>query len=252
MSRIPIALQLYSIRDDCAKDLPGTLEAVAKMGYEGVEFAGFYDRSAREMKKLIDDLGLKVAGSHTAIHLLQGDELQRTIEYNQELGNNYLIVPILPQEMWTSRDACLKTAEVFNEIAEELRPHGMYTGFHNHKEEVQPFPGEDATPFVTLFDATNDDVVVQIDVGHALRGGGDPVALIEKYAGRVKTVHVKEFDPEDETTLVGEGIVPWNDVFKACETVGGTKWYIVEHERYSIPPLESVEACLRNLKAMGK
>lgn len=251
MTRIPIALQLYSVRDDAAENLPKTLEAVATMGYEGVEFAGFYDRSSQEIKDLLDEFGLRVAGSHTALHLLQGDELQRTIEFNQVIGNRYLIVPSLPKSMWSSRQACLKTAETLNEIAESLRPYGMYTGFHNHKDEVQPFTDEEGTPFTTLFDSTGDDVVVQLDVGHALRGGADPVALIRRYPGRAKTVHVKEYDPEDETTVVGEGVVPWPDVFQACESSGGTEWYIVEHERYSNPPLECVRQCLHNLKAIA-
>ena len=252
MARIPIALQLYSVRDDCAKDLPGTLEAVAKMGYEGVEFAGFYDRTPQELRKMLADNGLAVAGSHTALKLLQGDDLKRTIEFNQELGNKYLVIPSLPEAMRNTKEACLETAKILNEIAEALKPHGMYTGFHNHKVEVEPFADGDSNAFITLFDATSEDVVVQIDVGHAMRGGADPVALIERYPGRAKTVHVKEFDPNDETTIVGEGIVPWNDVFAVCESKGGTEWYIVEHERYSKPPLESVEHCLRNLKAMGK
>lgn len=252
MARIPIALQLYSVREDCAKDLPGTLEAVAKMGYEGVEFAGFYDHTAQEIRKLLADHGLKVAGSHTGLQLLQGDELKRTIEFNHEVGNRYLIIPGLPEAMRNSKEACLKTAEVLDEIAAALKPHGMFTGFHNHKAEVEPFPSGDANAFVVLFDATKQDVVVQIDVGHTMRGGADPVALIERYPGRAKTVHVKEFDPNDETTLVGEGIVPWSEVFAACETKGGTEWYIVEHEQYSMSPLESVDRCLKNLKAMGK
>ncbi len=253
MARIPIALQLYSVREDCARDLPGTLAAVANMGYEGVEFAGFYDRSAKELRKLLDENGLKAAGSHTRLDLLRGDELARTVEFNQELGNKYVVVPSVPEAMRNSKATCLDTARILDEVAAELLSHGMFTGYHNHKVEVEPLPDDaTASAFTTLFDATRPEVVMQIDVGHAMRGGADPVALIERYAGRAKTVHVKEFDPNDETTVVGEGIVPWSDVFSVCERVGGTEWYIVEHERYSKPPLECVEACLKNLKEMGK
>lgn len=253
MARIPIALQLYSVRDDCARDLEGTLAAIAAMGYEGVEFAGFYDRPAKEVRRLLDDNGLQVAGSHTGLHLLQGDKLQETIEYNLELGNKYMVIPAVPQKMRDTKAACLETAGIIQEIAEALKPHGMYTGYHNHKDEVMPLPdAPDESAFTVLFDATGDDVVVQIDVGHAMRGGADPVALIERYPGRLKTVHVKEFDPNDETTAVGQGAVPWEKVFAACESKGGPEWYIVEHERYTLTPMESVELCLKNLKAMGK
>lgn len=255
MSRIPIALQLYSVRQACAEDLAGTLEAVAKMGYEGVEFAGFYNRSAKELRQMLADNGLQVAGAHIRLDELTGDQFQRTVEFNQELGNKYLILPSVPESMRNTKEACLQTARLLDELAEKLLPYGMFTGYHNHKVEVQPLPGQQdpsVSAFTTLFDATRPEVVVQIDIGHAMRGGADPVALIERYPGRAKTVHVKEYAPNDDAAVVGEGVVPWADVFSACERVGGTEWYIVEHEHYSRSPLECVELCLKNLRAMGK
>ena len=81
-----IAVQLFSVRDACASDLPGTLRSVAEMGYEGVEFAGYYDRSAMELKTLLADVGLKVAGSHIGWNSLVGNELDRTMDFNEELG----------------------------------------------------------------------------------------------------------------------------------------------------------------------
>ena len=119
--RIPIALQLYSVRDDCAGDLSLTLQAVAQMGYEGVEFAGYYDRSAEELRDMCEDLGLKVAGTHTGLNTLLGDELAKTVEFNQILGNPYLIVPGLSEEYRSSQQAWLDTAKLFNDIAEKNR-----------------------------------------------------------------------------------------------------------------------------------
>src|SRR5439155_26936377 len=103
VAKIPIALQLYSVREDCARDLPGTIAAVAKMGYAGVEFAGYYDRSAAELRKLLDDHSLRCAGTHTGLNTILGDELDRTIEFNRTIGNRYLIVPGLPKERRDSR-----------------------------------------------------------------------------------------------------------------------------------------------------
>ena len=100
--RIPIALQLYSVRNECKKDWPGTLAAVAKMGYEAVEFAGYYQTPARELRKMLDDLGLKAAGTHIGLEALLGDELARTIEFNRTIGNDFLIVPGLPKEQTES------------------------------------------------------------------------------------------------------------------------------------------------------
>ncbi len=121
MAPIPVGLQLYSVRNDCAADLPGTLAAVAKMGYAGVEFAGTYDRSAKELRTMLDDLGLKCCGTHIRIDTLLGDALPATVEFNQILGNKYLIVPGLAEEYRNSRAAWLRTAGIFNEIAERLQ-----------------------------------------------------------------------------------------------------------------------------------
>src|SRR5437764_13789952 len=104
MGCIPIALQLYSVRKDCEQDLPGTLKAVAKMGYDGVEFAGYYGRSAQELRSMLDDLGLKCCGTHTGLNTILPEELERTAEFNRTLGNRFLIVPGLSAERRASRD----------------------------------------------------------------------------------------------------------------------------------------------------
>jgi len=250
MTQIPIALQLYSVREDCERDLPGTLEAVAKMGYEGVEFAGYYGRSAKELRAMLDDLGLVAVGTHTRLDTLLGDQLAETIEFNRTLGNRFLIVPALPEERRNSRQAWLETASTFNEIAERLAEEGMVTGYHNHHIEFTPMDGE--LPWDTFFGNTRQDVVMQLDTGNALHGGADPILFLERYPGRADTVHLKEYSQVNPKALIGEGEVHWEDVFRLCETIGGTEWYIVEQESYAYPPLECVNRCLRALRAMGK
>jgi sugar phosphate isomerase/epimerase len=250
MARIPIALQLFSVRDDCARDLSGTLAAVAKMGYQGVEFAGYHGRSAAELRKMLDDLGLKVAGTHIGLDTLLGDELERTIEFNRRIGNRFLIVPGLAEERRNSRLAWLETAKIFNDIGEDLEPHDMWTGYHNHHIEVAPMDGE--LPWDTFFGNTDDRVVMQMDTGNALVGGADPVPFLERYPGRAITVHLKEHSKTNDKALIGEGEIRWADVFKLCETTGGTRWYIVEQESYAYSPLECAERCLKSLRGMGK
>ncbi len=250
MARIPIALQLYSVRVDCEKDLPGTLEAVAKMGYEGVEFAGYYGRDAKELRRLCDEQGLKVVGTHIGLDTLLGDELKKTVEFNRILGNKYLIVPGLAENRRNSRAAWLDTARVFNEIAEKLKPEGMFTGYHNHAIEFAPMDGE--LPWDTFFGNTVPEVVMQLDIGNALHGGGDPIPYIERYPGRAQVVHLKEYSSTNDKALIGEGDVDWEAVFHLCEGIGNTEWYIVEQESYAYPPLECVDRCLKNLKEMGK
>ena len=250
MARIPIGLQLYSVRHDCEKDLPGTLKAVAEMGYEAVEFAGYYDRSAEELRGMLDDMGLKVCGTHAPFDTLLGDELEKTIEFNRIIGNKFLIAPSLPQERRSSKAAWLETAGIMNGISAKLEPLGMFTGYHNHNIEFTEMDGE--LPWDIFFGATDERVVMQVDTGNGLHGGADMVPYIERYPGRALTVHLKEYSATDDKVMIGEGDVRWDDLFRLCESVGKTEWYIVEQECYRIPPLETVDGCLKALKDMGK
>lgn len=250
MERIPIALQLYSIREDCAKDLPGCLKAVAGMGYEGVEFAGYHGFDAVRLKTMLDDLGLKCAGAHTGIDQLAPDRLVDTMEFHRTLGNEFLIVPGLPGEYTSSADAWKKTAQLFNEISEKVKPEGFHLGYHNHHIEFQPLDGQ--IPWDIFFSNTSADITMQLDTGNALVGGADAAEFLPRYPGRALTVHLKEHSATNDKALIGEGDVDWQKIFHLCETVGRTRWYIVEQESYAFPPMECVDKCLQALKAMGK
>jgi sugar phosphate isomerase/epimerase len=241
--KAPIGLQLYSVREDCKRDLPGTIAAVGKMGYDGVEFAGYYDRSAEELRKMLDDNGLVCCGTHTQVDTLLEDNLAKTIEFNKTLGNKYLVVPGLPEKYRSSRQAWLDSAKLFNELAEKVKPHGMLVGYHNHGVEFQAMDGE--LPWETFFGNTTKDVIMQLDVGNA-----DPLPYLSRYPERAITVHVKEYSKTDENAFVGEGDVNWKAFFALCKAVGNTEWYIVEYERPGTPPLEAVKRCLQNLRKM--
>jgi len=252
MATIPIGLQLYSVREDAAKDLPGVIAKVAKMGYAGVEFAGYYGHSAADIRKMLDDNGLKCCGTHIGLETLLGDALPASIELHHTLGNRFLIVPGLAEKYRSSRAAWRQTADIFNEIADKLAPQGLRTGYHNHNIEFQPLDGE--LPWDTFFGNTRPEVIMQFDVGNALHGSGkgDAAAYLKRYPGRATTVHVKEYSATNDKALIGEGDVNWPEIFSLCETSGGTEWYIVEQESYAYPPLECVDLCLQNLRKMGK
>lgn len=245
MKDIPIAVQLYSVHEDCAQDLPGTLGRIARMGYAGVEFAGFHGYSAQELRKILDDLGLEVAGSHVPIPTLLADDLPATVEFNRTLGNKYLIVPGLPPEYQGSAEAWRRAAETLDGIAERLTEHGMWTGYHNHFHEFKPVEG--IVPFDYLFAHTREAVCLQADTGNAMAGGADVIPYIKRYKGRSRTVHVKEHSNTNEKPLIGEGDVNWQELFAVCESVGGTEWYIVEEEKHPVPPMESIARSLENL-----
>jgi len=251
MTKIPVALQLYSVREECARDFPGTLAAVADMGYEGVEFAGYYGRSADELRKILGKVGLRAAGTHVSVDALLGDELQRTVKFNRVLGNRFLIVPWLPEEMRSSKTEWLRTARLLNNIAEKIKPEGMRVGYHNHAIEFQPIDG--AMPWDIFFGEANPDVVMQLDTGNAMHSGISAegiLDIIKRYPNRAATVHVKEFSSKNEHALMGDGEMKWREFLSLCKTVGGTEWYIVEHESCAVSPIECVRRCIENLRKM--
>ncbi len=255
MARVPIGLELYSVRHDLEKDAMGTMQAVADMGYEGVEFAGPPKHTADEINKMLDATGLKMCGWHTPFNLVQDDTLDATIELNKAIGNKYVIVPGLPG--MDSRQKWLDMAQFFNELSDKLAEHGMVTGYHNHHTEFTELDVE--TPWDTFFGNTKDEVVMQLDFGNALAGGGDCVEILKKYPGRGTTVHLKpytvELGKEDRSAgfrpIIGEDDIEWAECFELCEA-GGTEWYIVEYESDAFEPLVAVDKCLQALKAMGK
>jgi sugar phosphate isomerase/epimerase len=246
--KIPIGLQLYSVRKECEKDLPAVLEAVAKMGYKGVEFAGYYGRNANQLRTLLDANGLVCCGTHTGLDTLNERNVKATIEFHKILGNKFLIVPGLPSEREATAQACKDTGKLFTELGEKVKADGMRVGYHAHGGDFKKF-GEE-TAWELIFSSAGPDVVMQLDVGNCLDGNGDPYAMLRKFPGRSGTIHLKEHGGKAEAP-VGEGDVKWDEVFKLCETTGKTEWYIVEHESGS-KPLDSVKACLDNLRKMGK
>ncbi|HUU11362.1 MAG TPA: TIM barrel protein [Phycisphaerae bacterium] len=243
--RIPVALQLYSVRDDAGKDLPGVLEKVAKMGYEGVEFAGYYGHKPEAIRKLLDADGLVCCSTHTGFGALQGDALKGTVELHKTLGAKFITVP--GGVGGDTKQAWLDAAKKFNDVAAKLKADGIRVGYHNHSAEFKVVDGE--MLWDTFCSNTVKDVVMQLDTGNAMGGGGDPVAILKKYPGRAGTIHLKEHGGDGN---FGAGDCPWKEIFELCETIGGTEWYIVEQETYKYPPLKCVEQCMEFMKKMGK
>lgn len=245
--KIPIGLELYSVRNELPKDFTGVIAQIGKMGYHGVEFAGYHgwDQKPKELRKLLDDNGLKCCGTHTALPTLEGDNLKRTIDLHKTLGNKFLICPSLSAN---SAKAWTDLAKKFNDISARAAESGMLVGYHSHAGDFKKFDGK--TAWEIFFDNTKKEVVHQIDTGNTLDGGGDPVAMIRKYPGRTRTTHIKEHGGP-EGAAIGEGTVDWNVLLGTLESVGGTEWYIVEHETGK-NPLQSIKTCIENLHKMGR
>ncbi len=248
---IPIAVQLYSVRNDCAKDLDAALAQVAKMGFVGVEFAGYhkYNGKAKELRAKLDDLNLKVAGTHIGTGTLRGDALKSTIEFHQTIGCNFLIVP--GDGDFTHPEKSKTLAETFNKAAEVLAPLGMSCGYHNHTGEFKK--EGDKTYFDLFAERTSKPVVLQQDCGWTVAAGFDPVELMKRYPGRMKTTHFKPTvirGAQDKKAILGQDSVDWPAVITACREIGGTQWIIIEQETYPDrkSPMECTELSLVGLK----
>ena len=243
--RIPLGLELYSVREQCKSDLPGTLAAVSKIGYKGVEFAGYHGRSAKELRKLLDDNGIVACGTHTPYATVLDDQLKQTVEFNRVIGNKFLIVPSMTAK---TKQEWLEKAKLFNEISDKVKADGMAVGYHAHAHDFQKIDGE--TPWDIFFSNTKREVIMQLDTGNCSEGGADPVAVLNKYPGRVRTIHMKAHGAGPEA-VIGEDKIDWKEVFAFCETKGKTDWYVVEHET-SKDPLDAVKRSFEALKKRGK
>jgi sugar phosphate isomerase/epimerase len=251
--KYPIGLELYSVRGELARDLPNTLRTVAKMGYEVVEFyAPYYDWTmpqAKEVRTRLDDLGLRCHSTHNNIaSFTPVDPMAKAIELNQILGTRYLILASEPGgtdgvEGWKKLCGQLTSA------VEQLKPHGLSAGFHNHQTEWAKLDGDQR---VMDFIATNTpkEFVLQLDVGTCVAAGADPVAWINANPGRIKIAHLKDWAPGDRVqeksyrVLFGEGVSPWKEICAALETTGGLEFYLLEQEGSRFPEFETAQRCL--------
>ncbi len=244
-AKIPVGVQLYSVREQCAKDLPGTLAAVAKIGYKGVEFAGYHGRTAKDLRKMLDDLGLVACGTHTPFESVQPDKIAETIDFNRTIGNKFLIVPWMTGK---TKQEWLDKAKLFNELVDKVKAQGMYVGYHAHAHDFDKLEGESAWDI--FFGNTKPEVVMQLDTSNCREGGADPVAVLKKYLGRGLSIHLKANGGGPEA-VIGEDKVDWKSVFELCESKGGTQWYVVEHES-SKDPVDAVKRSFETLKKMNK
>jgi sugar phosphate isomerase/epimerase len=251
--RIPVGIELFSVRDELAKDLMGTVRAVAKMGYEAVEFFSPYyqwtPENAKEVRKLLDDLGIRCPSTHNSANVFTPDALGKAIELNKILGARYIVMAG-PGRV-TGLDGWKGVADRLTEAAEKLRPLGMRAGFHNHSPEFGLVDGK--RPMDVIAANTPKDVTLQLDVGTCLNAGADPVAWINANPGRITSIHCKDWGAGEDRgyrVLVGEGDAPWAKIIEAAEAKGGVEYYLIEQEGSRFSPLETAERCLAYWKKL--
>jgi sugar phosphate isomerase/epimerase len=249
---VPVGIELYTVRDALAKDLMGTVRAVAKMGYQVVEFYSPYyswtPQQANEMRRLLDELGIRCLSTHNDNRVFTGEGLQKAIELNQMIGSRYIVMAS-PGDV-SSADQWKGVADRLNAASEKLKPLGMAAGYHNHGPEWHAVGGQ--RPMDILASNTTKDVVLQLDVGTAVEAGADPVAWINANPGRIKSIHCKDWSPTNGyAALFGEGAAPWQKIFEAAESTGGVEYYLVEQEAGPADEqLARAEKCLANWRKL--
>lgn len=254
--RVPVGLELYSVRDELAKDLMGTVRAVAKMGYETVEFYSPYyqwtPEYAKEVRKLMDELKIRCLSTHNSPQSFTPEGIQKAIDLNQILGSKHIVMASAGRV--ATLDGWKGVAERLTMASEKLKPLGMRAGFHNHKVEFVPLEGK--RPMEVLAANTPKDVTLQLDVGTCVEAGVDPVAWIKANPGRIRSMHCKDWAPgeaKDEKgyrVLFAEGASPWKQLFAAAEKSGGIECYLIEQEGSRFSSLETAERCLATYKKM--
>lgn len=243
-----LGLQLYSIKEAAGEDFLGTLEKVAGMGYEGVQFAGFFDHTAKEVKAKMDNVGIKAAGAHVPIEDLQGD-LDELLGYHNTIGNRLLICPWLADNMRTTADDYKRTAELFNSVGERLSKEGFAFGYHNHAFEFDLFDGKSG--FDILYENTDPQYVkMELDCFWATNAGYDPADIIKKYADRCVSLHIKDLklvEGNPVSTELGMGAIDIAQLIKSGNE-HQIDWFVVEQEDFTGDPVESAAQNANELK----
>ncbi|HSN09386.1 MAG TPA: TIM barrel protein [Hanamia sp.] len=269
-----LGIQLYSVRDDMQKDPLGTLKALAAMGYKNVEHANYIDRkfygySAKDFKKVLDDLGLYMPSGHTVMSAKDWnattkdftDVWKQTVEDAAIVGEMYVISPWLDESLRQNYDDLLAFLDVFNKSGELCKKSGLKFGYHNHDFEFK-YSLNGKLIYDIILDKTDPDLVLQqIDIGNMYGAGGRALEIVQKHPGRFASMHVKdeikapgkgEMGDNYESTVLGKGILPVKEIVDVFKAKGGTTEFIIEQESYQgISPLDCSKQDLEVMKSWG-
>lgn len=268
---LPIAIQLYSVRDELDKDFVGTLRKIKELGFDGVEFAGLYDHSPAEIKQILGDIGLVPVSAHVPFDALIADPIKVIREY-AEIGCKYIAIPYLTPEYRPGADKFNEVIEGAKTIGKAAKDAGLILLYHNHDFEFEKIDGEYALDI--LYSTVSSDLLqTEIDTCWVNVAGENPPDYLRKYVGRSPVVHLKDFvmpgkkpekmyeligisdeKKEDETKTfefrpLGLGVQNLPEILKACKDVGAS-WVVVEQDSPSLgkTPLECAEASINYLK----
>lgn len=253
VSKKKIGIQLYSLRDDMAKNADATLEAVAKIGYSFIETYGygngkFFGKTPKEFSRQVNDLGMKMTSSHTGFGIYNNDSseawdaVKRNMEDTREAGSKWIVQAGYPGGGYTTLNQVEKLAEIFNRVGELAKTFDLKFAYHNHREEFRAI--EDQIPYQKYIELTDPSLVTfQMDIGHVANEMADYRAYLQLYPGRFGNLHIRDTNVKTKVaTEFGNGNVALEEVFKLFQHAGVEDYY-VEQEEYNYTPLESLKMC---------
>ncbi|TNE63617.1 MAG: sugar phosphate isomerase/epimerase [Alphaproteobacteria bacterium] len=243
-AKVPVGIQLYTVRWQMEENMPGTLEALAGLGYGEVEFAGYFEHSPAEVKKMLADAGLAAPSTHLPIEMFENN-LDQVIEFAHGVGHKYLVMPWLREDQRTA-DIFKSVAETLNKAGEKAKSAGLAVAYHNHDFEFDALDG--TTPYEILLANTDPDLVkLELDLFWLNVAGVDLLSIIDRFPGRVPLAHVKDRTKDGAMTDVGSGIIDFGRVFAQAEKAG-LKHYIVEHDQ----PEDPMQTAANSVKYLKK
>jgi sugar phosphate isomerase/epimerase len=261
LAQVPLGVQLYTVRDLPAADLAKTLAAIRAIGYTEVEtYWDVYTHPAKELRAMITDAGLSVPSGH-----FNYDGLEAKIDYAHDLGVQYMVCPMLPPPMWGALETFQAAAAQLNAWGAKVKSAGMQLGFHNHNYEFRTFTASTGptTGFAALLEHTDPKLVVlEMDCYWITQAGRDPLKMLDRYASRIKMLHLKDRLPGFPTSQsltdapndssshfaeVGAGTINFRSIL-ARAAQNGVEHYFVERDFGPTPPLESLAISYKNLQ----
>ena len=221
-------IQLYTIRDMMAEDMEGSIAKVAEIGYKEVEFFSYYDRSAAEVKNMLNQNGLVTPSIHVDLEQIKGDTLMETIEYASELGQKYITLAWFREKDRQTLDQFKGYVELFHRVGEECKKAGIKFAYHNHAFEFQALDGVE--PYdLFLENVPSDLLTMELDLHWIVAAGRDPLAYFEKHPGRFEMCHIKDLSADMKMVYVGDGTIDFNRIL-GHSTKAGLKHFFVEHD----------------------
>lgn len=252
MEKLPIGLQVYSIREEAETDFINAMKAVKDMGYDGVELAGIYGHRPEEIRDWLKEIGLNSVSAHVPYNELR-DNLEKTVAVYATIGCNYIAIPYLIEEERYGTKAYEEFIEYIPRIAEECRKYDMVLMYHNHDFEFQK---TEKNEFILddMFQRVPSNVLqAEIDTCWVKASKVDPISYINQYKGRSPVVHLKDFTGNlpVEFTPIGQGVQDIKGILEASIT-SGAKWVIVEQDSHSLnSPMEDIKLSITYLKSLG-